>query len=178
MGKCFDHAKEGFPFNWFPQRVGNSHCRSLPKVGDRGFHSIGFPSEQGIMDGCGYQSSTNKKFPFNWFPQRVGNARHDDWIGKRHSGSFHSIGFPSEQGTTDGDRSKPVIRVFPFNWFPQRVGNHQSILSPWRIRCFHSIGFPSEQGTQTFNITGSISGSGFHSIGFPSEQGKTDLIPE
>ncbi len=38
----------GFPFNWFPQRVGRVHAKQPQRANHLCFHSIGFPSEWGI----------------------------------------------------------------------------------------------------------------------------------
>ena len=64
----------GFPFNWFPQRVGRHHDRLLR---DRA-------------------SVFSLKFPFNWFPQRVGRKIFALVVLPLVRYSFHSIGFPSE----------------------------------------------------------------------------------
>ena len=66
--------ENGFPFNWYPQRVGMSCPHTFP-TGDRsGFHSIGIPSEWGCFVSSHPESLEDGSFPFNWYPQRVGMA--------------------------------------------------------------------------------------------------------
>ena len=64
-------------------------------VAQRGFHSIGFPSEWGVTLDPGVGALVT---------------------------SFHSIGFPSEWGELTVKYRWMLIWQFPFNWFPQRVG--------------------------------------------------------
>ena len=90
----------GFHSIGFPSEQGNK--AKLPNVGRfnaRRFHSIGFPSEQGT--------------------EIVAAPTEDD----DNNVGFHSIGFPSEQGSYYEELDCVFKDTFPFNWFPQRVGN-------------------------------------------------------
>ena len=88
----------GFPFNWFPQRVGTHE------------------DQRGVL------LRPQSRFPFNWFPQRVGTLM-ADFERYKYETEFPFNWFPQRVGTDSyrGACKLDVLR-FPFNWFPQRVG--------------------------------------------------------
>ena len=121
--KHAEASSRTFPFNWFPQRVG-TWTRLLLIQRFKGFHSIGFPSEWGLV--CNKSlTGALQRFPFNWFPQRVGTDL--NWVTALggYYNRFHSIGFPSEWGLQALMSPPTLTLLFPFNWFPQRVGTEK-----------------------------------------------------
>ena len=139
-----------FPFNWFPQRVGNWQSPTDQHSARRGFHSIGFPSEQGIPIVQRTAQHGLDEFPFNWFPQRVGNAASVTVDSVKHRlVSIQLVSLASRELPSDS-QPQPFLAPFPFNWFPQRVGKFLKGFYNAKARVgFHSIGFPSEQGTMS-----------------------------
>ena len=140
------------------------------------FHSIGFPSEWGVVNrhvprgGC-------IEFPFNWFPQRVGRGNPPNV--QDQVGCFHSIGFPSEWGVTTMlllSLAFLIAILFPFNWFPQRVGSCYRCWQPYRCLIpYVSIQLVSPASGELCSLTIKLKkpSLSFHSIGFPSEWGAT-----
>ena len=125
-----------FPFNWFPQRVGNQRGKvTSGKSGIVSIQLVSLASRELIM--AYVRTTEDEQFPIK-NPAASGRGIEADLLPnprfglqalelrRRAAGNMSPTRFnwfPQRVGKIIATRMWQKVSRFPFNWFPQRVGN-------------------------------------------------------